>query len=98
MPYTTTTTRRIYYYQEAEPAKMCFGAEPSSGRKYYYHTEQHVPVRQHHGHRHGHGHGYHQHQHHSHPRASTPARVSYPRVSTSSQRRVVPVVYGQTGR
>jgi hypothetical protein len=82
MPYTKTTITRLYHHH-SEPFTMCFRSEPS--RKYYYH-EEYIPVRQHHGH--------HQHHHH-HPRASTPARVSYPHVGTSSYRHSGPVVYEQ---
>ncbi len=67
---------------------MCFSAEPN--RKYYYH-EEYVPTRQHQHHGH-HAH----HHHHHHDRVSVP-RVAYvqgsPRVSTSSYRRSVPIVY-----
>ncbi|KAI3342645.1 hypothetical protein F4824DRAFT_442830, partial [Ustulina deusta] len=83
MPYTTTIITR--YYHRSEPANMCFRAAPS--RKYYYH-EEYIPVRPHHGHHH--------HHHHGHPRVSTPVRVSYQRVSTSSHRHGGPIVYERT--
>lgn len=92
---STVTTKSVYIstkpHHHRPDDRMCF-REPK-GKNYYYHAEEHIPVRRHAHYHHGHSHGHH-HHHHSSSRSSMPVYVTHsPRVSSSSYRASGPVMY-----